>query len=360
MNKLNNKQKLHVLGKENFKELKLEDGLQFRYAISNFGRLVSFTKNIKDGRILNGSITEGYRIFRYRIFHDKKISYRHKFFYRLVAENFLEKTSDEQNYILHIDHNLSNDLVGNLKWATKQEMLDHQRTNSKVLKARKISTERLVEYTQKRDRYKLTTSQVILIKELLANPKRNVQMKIIARRFGISEMQLYRIKTGKNWGHVKIDSQDTATKTGKPAEEKVERNKRSITGKEAELTQKSGKGLTKPQIEEVWNEKLEAYRNGEKSESIKNWVDYNRRRYRNGRLSAEKFEKLMEINFPFDVAPKIKKIADRWDRQLEEWKKGNRKSAKIQLWKKRSIRRFIEGKLSGYRIEKLKEVGILK
>ena len=30
-------------------------------------------------------------------------------------------------------------------------------------------------------------------------------MRIIAKQFGISEMQLYRIKSGENWGHVKID-----------------------------------------------------------------------------------------------------------------------------------------------------------
>ena len=28
---------------------------------------------------------------------------------------------------------------------------------------------------------------------------------MIAKQFGISEMQLYRIKSGENWGNVKID-----------------------------------------------------------------------------------------------------------------------------------------------------------
>ena len=208
MVKWDNKHKLYIYANEIFKELKLEDGLQFRYAISNFGRLVSFTKNIEYGRILNGSITEGYRIFRYRIYHGKKISYRHKFFYRLVAENFLKKTSDEQIHVLHLDHNLSNDLVGNLKWATKQEMLDHQRTNPKVLKARKVSKKRLLEYAKKREKegkgLKLTSTQVMLIKKMLSKPERTTRQKIIARQFGISEMQLYRIKSGKNWGRVKI------------------------------------------------------------------------------------------------------------------------------------------------------------
>jgi len=208
MVKWDKRQKLYISETEKFIELELDDELQLRYAISNFGRLVSFTKSIEYGRVLNGSITEGYRIFRYRIRLGKKILYKHRFFHRLVAENFLEKPSEEQTYVLHLDHNLSNDVVGNLKWATKQEMLDHQQTNPKVLKARKISGKRIVAYNKKRGVVgnKLTSTQVIHIKKLLAKPNRKTRLKMIARRFGISEMQLYRIKTGENWGHVKIDN----------------------------------------------------------------------------------------------------------------------------------------------------------
>ena len=88
---------------------------------------------IKYGRVLKGSITDGFRIFRYKIRRRKKTLYRHRFFYKLVAECFLEKPSEEQTCLLHLDHNLSNDHVSNLKWATKQEMLDHHRTNPKVI-----------------------------------------------------------------------------------------------------------------------------------------------------------------------------------------------------------------------------------
>jgi hypothetical protein len=44
-----------------------------------------------------------------------------------------------------------------------------------------------------------------MIKRKLSDPKRKTRMKMIAKQFGISEMQLYRIKTGENWGHVTID-----------------------------------------------------------------------------------------------------------------------------------------------------------
>jgi hypothetical protein len=43
---------------------------------------------------------------------------------------------------------------------------------------------------------------VKLIKKKLAEGK--TRMKILSKQFGISEMQLYRIKSGQNWAHVKI------------------------------------------------------------------------------------------------------------------------------------------------------------
>ena len=336
---MDNKNKLQIFVEEYFKELELENELKFRYAISNFGRLVSFTKEIEHGRIVNGSITEGYRIFRYRIRTGQKIFYRHKFFHRLVAENFLEKTSDEQTFVLHLDHNLANDVATNLKWATKQEMLDHQRKNPKVIKARKLSTKRIVAYVKKRDGYKLSTEKVISIKRLLANPKRKTLQKVIAKRFGISEMQLYRIKSGENWAHVKIDGKNR--------------------GKKVRLTQKPKTEPTKKKSEEKWNEKLQEYQNGKNSVLIRRWISDNRKLYKEGKLPKEKVEKLMEINFSFDAAPKVKK-SNSWDRLLEEWKKGNRKSLPLQQWKRRSIRRFLAGKLSKDRIAKLMGVGILK
>jgi hypothetical protein len=43
------------------------------------------------------------------------------------------------------------------------------------------------------------------LKRKIFDPKRKSRLKIIAKQFGISEMQLYRIKSGENWGHVKIE-----------------------------------------------------------------------------------------------------------------------------------------------------------
>ena len=44
----------------------------------------------------------------------------------------------------------------------------------------------------------------MLIKKLLANPNQRTRLKMIAKQFGVSEMQISRIKSGENWNHIKI------------------------------------------------------------------------------------------------------------------------------------------------------------
>lgn len=185
---------------EKFKEIILDDSTKLRYAISNYGRLISFADNIADGRILKGGITNGYRILRYVIYKDGKSLFRHKMIYRIVAEQFLEKTSDDQTFVLHLNRNRSNDHVNNLRWATKAEMLQHSKDSPYVQEAKK----KLIEHRIQADGQKLTSTKVMHLKKLLADPNRRTRMKMIAKQFGVSTMTLYRIKTGENWGHIKI------------------------------------------------------------------------------------------------------------------------------------------------------------
>ena len=55
---------------------------------------------------------------------------------------------------------------------------------------------------------------------------------------------------------------------------------------------------------EAWDNNFEAYSKGEKSSVISTWIAQNRKQYKEGKLSEEKFVKLMEINFPFEVVKK--------------------------------------------------------
>ena len=50
---------------------------------------------------------------------------------------------------------------------------------------------------------KLTASKVKKIKELLNNKNRRLTIKQLADKYEVSEMTMYRIKSGENWARVK-------------------------------------------------------------------------------------------------------------------------------------------------------------
>jgi hypothetical protein len=96
-----------------------------------------------------------------------------------------------------------NDHVNNLQWATRAEMLAHGKKSPFVIEARKKQLAVLHDKQKLKGR-KLTSTQVMLIKKMLLNPNRKTRLKIIAKKFGVTEMTLHRIKTGENWAHIKI------------------------------------------------------------------------------------------------------------------------------------------------------------
>jgi hypothetical protein len=193
-------EKVRIYPGEVFKEIEVDYSVKLRYAISNYGRMVSFADEIKNGRLLKGAKSEGYKVFRFKIYRDKKMLNSHLFICKLVAKNFLPKTSDDQIHVLHLDYCRSNDNVNNLKWATESERLVHSQKSPHVLEARK----KRVEPATAINGHKLTVTRVMVIKKLLANPKQTTRLKMIAKQFGVSEMQIRRIKSGENWGYIKV------------------------------------------------------------------------------------------------------------------------------------------------------------
>lgn len=194
-------QKIRIFPDEQWKEFSLGYKSKFRYAISNYGRLMSFEDQFEDGRLLKGGKNQGYKTFCYKYIIDEKVFYKYLYFHNLVAENFVEKTSDDQVYVLCLDRNRSNIYYKNLKWATRREMLTHRREYPHVIEAIRRQTE----HSKKRDGHKLTSTEVMLIKKKLKDPNRKTRMKIIAKQFGVSEMTITRIKSGENWSHVIVD-----------------------------------------------------------------------------------------------------------------------------------------------------------
>jgi hypothetical protein len=102
--------------------------------------------------------------------------------------------------VLHLDYVRDNDSLRNLKWATREEFLEHNRKSPHVIQARK----NLLEHNIKSDGRKLTVTKVMRIKKMLQNPNRKTRIKMIAKQFGVSEMQIFRIKSGENWGHIVV------------------------------------------------------------------------------------------------------------------------------------------------------------
>lgn len=185
---------------EIFKEISIDYPLKFRYAVSNRSRLISFTEKFDDGRILKGGDSDGYRTFRYVMRINDKTTSKVFFIYKLVAEFFIPKTSEDQRYVLHLDFKRDNDALSNLRWATYEEMQKHRLKSPHVIHAKK----KLLEFNIKSDGKKLTVTKVIHLKKLLKDPNRKTRIKMLAKQFGISEMQVFRIKSGENWGHIVV------------------------------------------------------------------------------------------------------------------------------------------------------------
>jgi hypothetical protein len=192
--------KVMIYHGEEFREIEADYSLKLRYAVSNRGRMVSFTDDIKNGRLLKGTMSQGYKVFRFKIYRDKKMLNSHLFIYKLVAQYFIPKTSEDQIHVIHVDYQRSNDDVRNLKWVTEQERLAHMQKSPFVIQARKNRT---VQETAING-HKLTVTKVMFLKKLLANPKQKTRLKMIAKQFGVSEMQIRRIKSGENWGYIKV------------------------------------------------------------------------------------------------------------------------------------------------------------
>jgi hypothetical protein len=166
--------------------------LRNRYAVSSHGRIASYKDNIvKDGKLLQGSLTTGYRTLNLHRPNNKGTLYIH----REMAKLFHKKPSPAHKYVIHLNHNKLDNKTRNLKWATLDQMIEHQQ-GSPAKKAYKIKQ------ANRKEGLKLTASQVRKIKTVLGSKSRNLTIRQLAKQYGVSEMTMYRIKSGENWGRV--------------------------------------------------------------------------------------------------------------------------------------------------------------
>ena len=167
--------------------------LRKKYAVSNQGRAASYAESVdKDGKLLNGSLTSGYRTLNLHVEDGNGTIYIH----REVAKLFCKKKSPKYKYVIHVNHKKTDNAAKNLKWATLEEVSEHQQDSPQKIAYKKRQANRT-------EGLKLSAAQVKTIKDSIKNPKRKLTYKQMAEKYGVSEMTLYRIKSGENWGRIK-------------------------------------------------------------------------------------------------------------------------------------------------------------
>ncbi len=166
--------------------------LRRKYAVSNLGRIASFTSDVfEDGKILTGSLTSGYKTLNLHVAEGNGTLYIH----REVAKLFCKKYSPKQKMVVHLNHIKSDNRAINLAWKTAEEANEHQQNSPKKLAYKSLQGKRKMGV-------KLTQTQVKAIKNSLASAKRKLTYKQLAEKYKVSEMTIYRIKSGENWAQV--------------------------------------------------------------------------------------------------------------------------------------------------------------
>lgn len=167
--------------------------LRKKYAVSSMGRAASYTEDVsQDGKLLNGSLTSGYRTLNLHLESGNGTIYLH----REIARQFCKKPSPKYKYVIHVNHKKDDNSYKNLKWATLEEVGEHQQNSPQKIAYKK-------KQAAKSEGLKLNVAKVKAIKDAISNPKRKLTYKQMAEKYAVSEMTLYRIRSGENWSKVK-------------------------------------------------------------------------------------------------------------------------------------------------------------
>ncbi len=166
--------------------------LRKKYALSSTGRVGSYYEDVlSDGKLLNGSVTTGYKTLNLHRPGNNGTLYLH----REIARIFVRKPSPKEKFVIHLNHNKTDNFVKNLKWVTLESMILHQQQSPAKIAYKKVQSSRPVGL-------KLTATQVKSIKKILSSAGRQLTIKMLADKYGVSEMTMYRIKSGENWSRV--------------------------------------------------------------------------------------------------------------------------------------------------------------
>ncbi len=179
---------------EIWKQLQFKGWKQLRknYAVSSHGRVASYKEDIvADGKLLEGSLTSGYKTLNLHINGTNGTIY----FHREVAKLFNKKNSPKEKFVIHLNHSKTDNNYKNLKWSTQKDVSVHQQKSPDKIAYKKVQNSRT-------RGLKLDAKQVKAIKTLIENPRRKLTYKQIAGKYNVSEMTIYRIKSGENWSNI--------------------------------------------------------------------------------------------------------------------------------------------------------------
>lgn len=205
------------------------------YAVSNQGRLASYDKDLKDKLLLKPHLNGGFPLISVNSNGKSKALFVHN----AVAEAFLKKRNAKCDYVIHLDHNKANNEAANLKWVTQQEQIEHNKKSPLVREAiaRKIHSGATAK--------KLNEKKVLQLKKELWDPKRKLTFKKLAEKYGIAEMNLYRIKSGEMWFHVHVEGEPVFTKYKEQLKNIELRNKKEAKATAAKVASAASAAKTK-------------------------------------------------------------------------------------------------------------------
>jgi hypothetical protein len=158
-----------------------------KFWVSNYGRVKRQKPKHKKPKLSNFVHAGVFQMFFFYKKGGKAATY---YVHRAVAGLFCEKPKGAK-FVIHLDHDSKNNHADNLKWVNRSGLSKHQRSNPK-----RIAT------LQNKKSYKLNPEKVRLMKRVIFDPNRQTRIKLIAEQFGVSKMQVYRIKNGQNWSNV--------------------------------------------------------------------------------------------------------------------------------------------------------------
>jgi hypothetical protein len=173
------------------------------YVISNHGHFGVLLDN--SGKVEKRSFKPTAGSYRFNVRQDGKAAAI--FLYKEVAKAFLKKPSPKHKFVIHKDHNYLNDHADNLKWATQTEHRAHTTFSPNAILSRKKKAIVKSAHSQI-----FNEKSIVTLKKMIWDPKRKLSFKQIAEKFGVSEMQIYRIKTGQFWYHVRVENEPVHAK----------------------------------------------------------------------------------------------------------------------------------------------------